>query len=97
MRTYYYDTNPLDSTGTYSQYAAGRLTAVQYAQQPFSTNPLAPGEISMVDMYSYTQAGLPAGKRLQVNHLVGWQDSHGVLHQTRYQESRLHLHLQQPG
>ena len=35
----------------------------------------------MVDMYSYTQAGLPAGKRLQVNHLVGWQDSHGVLHQ----------------
>ena len=32
-------------------------------------------------MYSYTQAGLPAAKRLQVNHLVGWQDSHGVLHQ----------------
>ena len=47
LRTYYYDTNPLDSTGTYSQYAAGRLTAVQYVQQPFSTNPLAPGAISL--------------------------------------------------
>ena len=45
LRTYYYDTNPLDSTGTYSQYAAGRLTAVQYCvQQPYSAhNPLAPG------------------------------------------------------
>ena len=82
LRTYYYDTNPLDSTGTYSQYAAGRLTAVQYrGLVPYSYAPNSPGPIQMVDMYSYTQAGLPAGKRLQVNHLVGWQDSHGVLHQ----------------
>ena len=28
LRTYYYDTNPLDPTGMFSQYALGRLTAV---------------------------------------------------------------------
>ena len=82
MRTYYYDTNPLDSTGTFSQYAAGRLTAVQYAnvlQNPnIGSTPLP---IQLNDMYSYTQAGLPSAKRLQVNQLVSWQDSHGTGHQ----------------
>jgi RHS repeat-associated protein len=80
LRTYYYDTNPLDSTGTFSQYAAGRLTAVQYAnirQNPdVSSNPLP---IQLNDMYSYTQAGLPAAKRLQVNEVV----YHGAPHYTQ--------------
>jgi len=61
LRTYYYDTNPLDTTG-FSQNIAGRLAAVQYPAQ---------GTIQMNDMYSYTAAGttgagLPAKKRLQV-------------------------------
>jgi YD repeat-containing protein len=79
LRTYYYDTNPLDSTGTFSQYAAGRLTAVQYpnvAQNPNAgTTPLP---VQLNDMYSYTQAGLPATKRLQVNQHVTWTDSLGT-------------------
>jgi RHS repeat-associated protein len=75
LRTYYYDTNPLDSTGTFSQYALGRLTAVQYPQ-------FAPS-VQMNDMYSYTQAGLPADKRLQVNQLVYYVDNNNhQQHQT---------------
>jgi RHS repeat-associated protein len=75
LRTYYYDTNPLDPTGMFSQYALGRLTAVQYPQ--FATN------VQMNDMYSYSQAGLPAAKRLQVNQLVAYDDVNNHLqHQT---------------
>jgi len=62
LRTYYYDTNPLDTTG-FSQNILGRLAAVQYASQ---------SGVQLNDMYSYTAAGtngagLPAAKRLQVN------------------------------
>jgi RHS repeat-associated protein len=67
LRTYYYDTNPLDSTGTFSQNPLGRLTAVQYPQS-------AAG-VQINDMYSYSQAGLPADKRLQVNQLVNYVDN----------------------
>ena len=75
LRTYYYDTNPLDPTGMFSQYALGRLTAVQYPQ--FATN------VQMNDMYSYSRAGLPAAKRLQVNQLVAYDDINNHLqHQT---------------
>ncbi len=76
LRTYYYDTNPLDSTG-FSQYALGRLAAVQYAPFPLSTVPDTAGPISLVDMYSYTQAGLPAAKRLQVNEVLAWKNNQG--------------------
>jgi hypothetical protein len=75
LRTYYYDTNPLDSTGMFSQNALGRLIAVQYPQ--FAT------DVQMNDMYSYSQAGLPADKRLQVNQLVSYNDINNHLqHQT---------------
>ncbi len=85
LRTYYYDTNPLDSTG-FSQNTAGRLTAVQYAN--IAQNPdvgTTPFPIQMNDMYSYIGptspgAGLPAAKRLQVNQNVSWLVS-GIQHQ----------------
>ncbi len=74
LRTHYYDTNPLDSTG-FSQNALGRLTAVQYPA--FATN------VQMNDMYSYFQSGLPAAKRLQANQLVAYNDINNHLqHQT---------------
>jgi RHS repeat-associated protein len=70
LRTYYYDTNPLDSTG-FSKNIAGRLAAVQYPAQ---------STIQMNDMYSYTAAGqlgagLPATKRLQVNQPVVYKNN----------------------
>lgn len=55
LRTYYYDTNPLDTTG-FSQNPAGRLTAVQYPAQ---------STVQMNEMYSYSVAGLPVAKRFQ--------------------------------
>jgi RHS repeat-associated protein len=70
LRTYYYDTNPLDTTG-FSQNIAGRLAAVKYPAQ---------STIQMNDMYSYTAAGqlgagLPATKRLQVNQPVEYKNN----------------------
>jgi len=67
LRTYYYDTNPLDNTG-FSQNTLGRLAAVQYPAQ---------GGVQMNDMYSYVPfnaagAGLPAAKRLQVNQTISY-------------------------
>jgi RHS repeat-associated protein len=56
VRTYSYDTNTLNPT--FSQNSLGRLTAVQY---------LAQSSVQMNEMYSYTLAGLPSIKRLQVN------------------------------
>ncbi len=81
LRTYYYDNNPLDSTG-FSQNTAGRLAAVQYAN--VAQNPdvgSTPLPIQMNDMYSYTAstaagAGLPSAKRLQVNQLVSTGTGH---------------------
>jgi RHS repeat-associated protein len=80
LRTYYYDTNPLDSSG-FSQNTLGRLAAVKYpniAQNPDAgSTPLA---IQMNEMYSYVAstgagAGLPSAKRLQVNQVVYYQDN----------------------
>ncbi len=68
LRTYYYDSNPLDSTG-FSQYTSGRLAAVQYPPQ---------SAVQMNDMYSYTQAGLPAAKRVQVNQTVTLPGGNGT-------------------
>ena len=68
LRTFMYDTNTLD--GTYTSYGAGRLVAVQNAG--YSTN-LGPSiqQAQFTEMYSYTQAGQPSGKRLQINESLG--------------------------
>ncbi len=71
LRTYYYDTNPLNTT--FSQNPLGRLTAVQYAG--LTSRGGDPPPIQLVDMYSYTQAGLPAAKELQVNQTLYWTGS----------------------
>jgi RHS repeat-associated protein len=59
LRTFIYDTNTLD--GSFSSYGAGRLVAVQNAQT-------AAGQttVTINEMYSYTSAGQPTKKRLQV-------------------------------
>jgi RHS repeat-associated protein len=93
LRTYYYDTNPLDSTG-FSQNTAGRLTAVQYAN--VAQNPdvgSTPLPIQMNDMYSYTAstaagAGLPSAKRLQVNQMVYYKD---INNQTQHKTVAVNL------
>lgn len=75
-RTYYYDSNPLDSTG-FSKNTLGRLAAVNYPAQMYSPIvngmylPAQPGA-QLNEMYSYTGTGangtgLPSAKRLQVN------------------------------
>jgi hypothetical protein len=51
---------------------------VQYANlAPYSNQPWVPGPVQLVDMYSYTQAGLPAAKLLQVNESLTWTNSQG--------------------
>ncbi len=67
----------LDQATGFSQYTLGRLAAVQYVPFPLSTVSYATGPISLVDMYSYTQAGLPAAKRLQVNEALVWKNNQG--------------------
>jgi RHS repeat-associated protein len=62
IRQFYYDTNPLDSAGTFSQYALGRLTAVQNAP---TTN-----ADTFIEMYSYTQPGEITAKRLRMYRTV---------------------------
>jgi hypothetical protein len=55
------------------------LTAVQYP----GLGPLnfqEPTPVQLNDMYSYTQAGLPATKRLQVNQNYYWTTSGGYGH-----------------
>lgn len=54
-----YDTNTVDSS--YSQYAVGRMTTRRYTV----------GGRTFTDMYSYTQAGQVAGKRLRVTQTFG--------------------------
>jgi YD repeat-containing protein len=66
LRTYIYDTNTLDSTG-FSQNIQGRLAAVKYSTYSGTT-------VQINDMFSYTPAGLPAAKRLQVNEPVTYLD-----------------------
>jgi RHS repeat-associated protein len=55
---YYYDANPLDPS--FSQNVQGRLAAVRWG-----VTGVQPGQIT--EMYSYTPAGGPAGKRLRIN------------------------------
>jgi YD repeat-containing protein len=62
LRQFYYDTNPLDGTGTFTQYAGGRLAAVQNAS---TTN----GD-TFIEMYSYTQPGEVTKKRLRLSRSV---------------------------
>jgi hypothetical protein len=60
LRTFIYDTNTLD--GSFTSYGAGRLVAVQH---PSFTAGAA--GIQFNEMYSYTIAGQPTKKRLQIN------------------------------
>ena len=83
IRTYYYDTNPLDNSG-FSQNTAGRLTAVQY-NPPAGCDPYNVGTVQLVEMYSYVAAGqtgggLPSKKRLQANEGYCWQDGGHIWH-----------------
>jgi RHS repeat-associated protein len=75
---YYYDTNPFAST--FSQYAAGRLTAVQYygPTVPNTASNAAPYAnnsgncaTTFTEMYSYSQPGSKAAKRLRVTRNYG--------------------------
>ena len=69
LRTYIYDVTPVNApNGFVSQYALGRLTGVVYPLQ-------ANGLIQMADLYSYTQAGLPAAKQLQIYQNVAYLNS----------------------
>ena len=61
-REFYYDTNPIDSTGTFSQNIAGRLAAVQNA-------PTTNGD-TFIEMYGYTPPGKIATKRPRLNRTV---------------------------
>jgi RHS repeat-associated protein len=63
--TYSYDTNPYDCA--YSQYSAGRLTAIQYAAINYDVVVNEPaGSTTFTDMFTYAKAGQVAGKRLRV-------------------------------
>jgi RHS repeat-associated protein len=64
--TYYYDTNPLDTTG-YSQNTWGRLAAVQFANENTGQG--------LTYMYNYNQAGRVNGQRLQVGSLTAGQQA----------------------
>ncbi len=65
LRTYVYDTNTDDSQ--YSQYPSGRLVEVKYTAVGYSVDTSGtPGSTMFTDMFSYTQAGQVAGKRLRL-------------------------------
>jgi RHS repeat-associated protein len=90
QENYYYDTNTFDSS--YSQYASGRLTAVQY----YGANPLAPNSAAnpspysnastacgttYTEMYNYSQPGGEVGKRLRVTRWLQYSNNNdGVAH-----------------
>ena len=76
IRTYSYDTMPssMDPTGQFLKYGSGRLTAIQYPTQP--------GDVQLNEMYSYTQAGPAAIKRIQANEPYTYQDELGHYHST---------------
>jgi hypothetical protein len=70
IRTYTYDTNPVDNT--FSQHAWGRLTTVQY-NVPSLSNTLDNNEHeidftgdAVIEMYSYSTPGQVVSKRLRV-------------------------------
>ena len=63
QENYYYDTNPFDST--FSQYALGRLTAIQYyGGSPAGMQGYC--DTTFTEMYSYSQPGAKVAKRLRV-------------------------------
>jgi RHS repeat-associated protein len=64
--TYYYDTNPFNSS--YSQYDAGRLTAVQYygGSTIYGQTNGNPCDTTFTEMYNYSQPGGKIGKELVV-------------------------------
>ena len=70
--TYYYDSNPFNST--YSNYALGRLTAVQYYGPDAYGNA---GATAYTDMYNYNQAGGKIGKRMQVQRTFTYYYNNG--------------------
>jgi YD repeat-containing protein len=73
LRTYSYDTNPYD--GTYSQYSAGRLTAIQNAPINYEVYFGSPqGSTTFTDMFTYTQPGQVGGKRLRVTKVQPYQN-----------------------
>lgn len=76
LRSYSYDSNPYDSS--YSQYAAGRLAAIQYPAINYTYNS-ASASTTFTDMFTYTQAGQLAGKRLRVTKTLGSQTGSGNL------------------
>ncbi len=61
---YYYDSNTFD--GSFTQNGWGRLTAVEYKSPLESGCELWQGGTKLIEMYSYTAAGLVAKKRLRV-------------------------------
>ncbi len=65
---YYYDTNPLDTTHTFSNYTSGRIAAVAYGPADLTAAP------TFAEWYNYQISGLVATKRLQVNqaYVVQW-------------------------
>src|SRR5712692_243036 len=75
LRTFSYDTNPYD--GSFSQFTQGRLTAVQHTQfNPGNISPQMP--IQFTEMYSYTQPGQPAKKRLQVTETLPYGQGQSI-------------------
>ena len=68
IRQFYYDTNPLDGTGTFSQYSNGRLTAVQNAA---TTN----GD-TFIEMYSYNGLTYQPQRRVASFFQLGYRGPH---------------------
>jgi YD repeat-containing protein len=66
LRTFYYDSNPFDSSTTFNQYASGRLTAVQNAYVAGIHNEF------FIEMFAYQQAPAIVEKRLRMSELVSY-------------------------
>jgi YD repeat-containing protein len=64
LRTFYYDSNPFDSSTTFNQYASGRLTAVQNAPVAGIHNEF------FIEMFAYQQAPAIVEKRLRMSEVV---------------------------
>jgi RHS repeat-associated protein len=72
IRTYIYDNNSLDATGQFSQYGQGRLVAIRHAGTVNSN-----GITGFIEMFSYTQPGSIAAKRLRVTKIFQFPPSSG--------------------
>ncbi len=77
LRNYVYDSNPDDSSYS-GPYTAGRLTEIKYPAILYSASPGGPqASTTFTDMFSYTQAGALAGKRLRVTKTNPYQNQQG--------------------